>query len=115
MMSFPSKQKWWSGLSKAEKAIYSEPDSFFRLCSVYISRYQGNLFMAKNAHKAIYEGAPVPMAKTYEDGCMRVEMFNKLKEYAYIRDIQDEKNRKSEEKIKDKILRDWAIDILNIG
>ena len=101
MMSFPSKNEWWQSLSKAEKAIYAEPDSFFRLCSIYIDRYQGNLFMARNAHKAIYEHAPVPMAKTYEDGCMRVEMFNKLKEYAFIRDCGADRN--------------GAIDILNIG
>ena len=100
MMSFPSNQEWYSGLSKAEKAIYAQPDSFFQLCSIYIPRYQGNLFMARNAHKAIYENAPVPTGKTYEDGFVRVEMFKKLSEYALIRDAGADRN--------------GAIDILNI-
>lgn len=92
MMPFPSKQDWWNDLSKAEKAIYAQPDSFFQLCSIYIPRYTGNLFMARNAHKAIYENAPVPIGKTYEDGHVRVEMFNKLKEYAFIRDAGADRN-----------------------
>ena len=96
----PSKQDWWNGLSKAEKAIYAQPDSFFELCSIYIPRYTGNLFMARNAHKAIYEGAPVPLGKNYEEGHVRIEMFNKLKEYAFIRDCGAD--------------RDGAIDILQI-
>lgn len=99
-MSSRSNQEWWQSLSKAEKLIYSQPDSFFRLCSVYIDRYQGNLFKARNAHKAIYEFAPVPLGENYEDGHVRVEMFNKLKEYAFIRDCGAD--------------RDEAIDILQI-
>ena len=99
-MSFHSNQEWWQSLSKAEKLVYSQPDSFFRLCSVYIDRYQGNLFKARNAHKAIYEGAPVPTGKNYEEGFVRVEMFKKLSEYAFIRDCGAD--------------RDGAIDILNI-
>lgn len=87
-------------MSKAEKAIYSQPDSFFQLCSIYINRYQGNLFMARNAHKAIYENAPIPTGKNYEEGHVRVEMFKKLKEYAFIRDCGAD--------------RDGAIDILQI-
>lgn len=97
----PSKDEWWQSLSKAEKAIYAKPDSFFELCSIYIPRYTGNLFMARNAHKAVYEGAPVPTGKNYEDGHVRVEMFNRLKEYAFIRDVGADRN--------------GAIDILNLG
>lgn len=100
MMSSPSRQEWWESLSKAEKAIYTKPDDFFQLCSIYINRYQGNLFMARNAHKAIYEFAPVPTGKNYEDGFVRVEMFKKLSEYAFIRDCGAD--------------RDGAIDILQI-
>jgi hypothetical protein len=96
-----SKQDFWNGLSKAEKAIYAHPDSFFRLCSIYIDRYQGNQFAARHAHKAIYEGAPVPPEKDYEAGVMRVEMFKKLSEYAFIRDCGAD--------------RDGAIAIMNLG
>jgi hypothetical protein len=101
MMTSPSKNEWWQSLSKAEKAIYAQPDDFFRLCSIYISRYQGNLFMARNAHKAIFEGAPVPTGKNYEEGCARIHMFKQLSEYALIRDYGAD--------------RDGAIDILNLG
>lgn len=86
MMSFPSKQEWYSSLSKAEKRIYGEPDAFFSLCAVYIDRYHDNLWMARNAHKAIYEAAPVPTDKTYEAGCMRIEMYRSLRDYAELRD-----------------------------
>jgi len=85
--SNPSKQEWWNGLNKAEKAIYSKPDSFFQLCAVYIERYRDNLWAARAAHKAIYGAAViVPLGRNYEAGQVRVDMFQKLNEYATLRD-----------------------------
>ena len=100
-MKSPSKSEWWNSLSKAEKAIYAQPDSFFRLCSIYIPRYTGSIFAAKNAHKAIYEGAVVPAGRNYESGQVRVDMFNRLKEYAHVRDCGAE--------------REGAISIMELG
>lgn len=88
-MKFHSdKQEYWNGLDKAEKAIYAKPGSFFRLCAVYIPRYQDNLYAARAAHKAIFGAANiVPFGRNYEDGQIRVNMYRKLKEYAFIRDV----------------------------
>jgi len=101
-MKSHSKQEWYSGLSKAEKAIYAKPGSFFRLCIVYIPRYKDNLFAARAAHKAIFGAAVmVPFGRNYEDGYERVSMFNKLREYAEIRDCGAD--------------RAGAIDIMKLG
>lgn len=102
MTKSPSKQEWWDSLSKAEKAIYSKPGSFFRLSIVYIPRYENNLFAARAAHTAIYGvRGIVPYARTYEAGKVRVDMFRKLREYARLRDCGAE--------------REAALSILELG
>lgn len=85
-MTSHSKNEWWKSLTQVEKRIYVDPPVFFDLCQIYINRYQGNPFMARNAFKSIYEGAQVPSELNYESGFARVAMFNKLRDYAELRD-----------------------------
>ena len=101
-----SRSKWYSELSSAEKLICNctNADQFFRYCSIYIDRYAGNsggFFAARNAYKAIFEGAPIPLGADSQSAEVRVDRFNLLKEYAMLRGMGCDRN--------------GAIGIMNLG
>lgn len=100
-----SRSSWFDELSSAEKLICNctDGDQFFRYCSIYIDRYSGSsgFFAARNAYKAIFENAPIPLGADRQSGEVRVDRFQLLSEYATLRGMGCD--------------RDGAIGIMNLG
>ena len=78
----------WASWGPGEKAIYkcTSVSGFFNLCCIYIRRYEGQFFAAKNAFKGVMGSDHIPLDQSRYDGMRRVQLFKTLRDYAELRD-----------------------------